>query len=136
MGHSSILQKVDNAAFVCGDAADVLARRIPSQSISELFINYPQPPAFYDAHLHFLTETLFRDIYRALESGGTMTIVSDNEDYLRVVSSELDKLRNKFFTNPLVVKGIPSEYPSSYFDRLWTNAENTLRYHIHVRRLR
>jgi tRNA G46 methylase TrmB len=80
---------IDNLAVICGDAHQVIARQFPEGRISQAFINHPQPPDRTDRGKHgqssdgkhLLTLEFFRILHEALIPGGTVTIVTDNQQY-------------------------------------------------------
>jgi len=94
-----------NAGLVVGDAHDALQRRIYPSSCARLFVNHPEPPHQMDmqartvlegkeneaegaptvlASQHLLTVPFFCDACGSvLQSGGTLTICTDNIDYAR-----------------------------------------------------
>jgi hypothetical protein len=71
-----------------------MSRWFPSSRVSELFINHPQPPEHIDRGKatqsqnegkHLLTSNFFNIVHRSLLPGGTVTIVTDNQSYARML---------------------------------------------------
>lgn len=158
-----ILGKIENLGILCGDAAEILSNVFPLSTISQLFINHPQPPEHIDRGKaasatnqgqHLLTSSFFRLLHSILVPGGTVTIVTDNQNYARLLSKiicdevstifrsghienqerflreHLNDKRERF----VLWRGNPDQQvghntiSSSYFDRLWDNGEHTRRW--------
>ena len=60
-------------------------------------INFPEPPhhsgrGSSESNFHLLTGNFFREMHRALEPGGGVTIFSDNQPYLKALAQEVSGL--------------------------------------------
>ena len=77
---------------------------VPEASVESIFINHPEPPEHVDRGkadisqnegTHLLTESFFNLLHQSLTPGGTLTIVTDNQSYarllLRIVSCNVSK---------------------------------------------
>lgn len=91
----ALLQRLDNLCVLGGDANLIIAERIPSDVIANIFINHPEPPersagmgATQGKHL--LTRDFFRAMHRVIvPATGTLAIVSDNLQYTIELATEV-----------------------------------------------
>jgi len=99
-----VLQTVSNLAVIGGDAAQVLAKHMAPRSVAHVFVNFPEPPhraigrssgvdESASNALALLTPAFFRAIHRVLVPGGRITILSDNERYVRSLAATVAALR-------------------------------------------
>jgi hypothetical protein len=105
--HSSA---VHNLAFLGGNAAKIIPDRIAPESISEIFINHPQPPdrvtgggdashgknkggqGEKNQGAHLLTQEFFAQLVRVLKPTGAITIVTDNQAYAKALAASIASL--------------------------------------------
>jgi tRNA G46 methylase TrmB len=98
---------IDNIAVICGDAHQTIARYFPKGRISQAFINHPQPPDRTDRGRHghsgegkhLLTLDFFRILHSALMPGGTVTIVTDNQQYAQLLLSQFNEGLTDLYQN-------------------------------------
>lgn len=94
----------NNLAILGGDAAKILPR-LPENSISAVFINYPQPPERVQGvgeddnknqGQHLLTRGFFQSILAVLKTdGGRMTLLTDNLSYGQSLAAILSEISSK-----------------------------------------
>jgi len=129
-----VLEGVKNCCIIGGDATVLLRDKIDTGSIQNAFINFPEPPTFFDSRCHIFNAAFFTSLNRALVKGGTVTVVSDSDSYTRILSQEITSLKSlyRLCHQPPYSKGLPAEYPesSSYFDRFWSHGGKAQRMHI------
>lgn len=85
-----------NLAVIGGDASNILPNHIAPGSISNVYINHPEPPertgGVGDSEgKHLLTKSFFNEIHRILGASGTCTIVTDNLPYAKSLLEALAK---------------------------------------------
>ena len=77
-----ILGGTKNLAVLGGDAYAVLPSNIRPGSVSEMFVNHPEPPQQTGGDAseaqHLLNAGFFKSMAAALKPGGMITIVTDN----------------------------------------------------------
>lgn len=83
---STVMRGGNNLAVLGGDASKIVKERIPVESISSIFINYPQPPErvagdHKNQGKHLLTMEFFLDMMTILKKKGSITILTDNLSY-------------------------------------------------------
>ena len=150
---------VSNMAILCGEAESILAR-VENSSVSQIFINHPEPPERSGEHKgegkHLLTLTFFHSLRRVLRPKveSLVTIVTDNLAYAIQLAAIVGKdPRHSFISKQLKANkerilhsnvdgvliwsgavgrkgGHISSGVSSYFDRLWENGQKKKRWFI------
>ena len=124
-----------NLLLVCADAREAVSQL---SGVSELFINYPEPPGWMNSKSNLLDTAFFESVYTCLTIGGSVTMMSDHALYSAHTSHRLTALSRKglFYSTLPPCNGlplstdVPSNYGSSYFDRMWTNGKRSKRYFI------
>jgi len=125
-----------NLALVCGMASDAFdARRMPVNTASEVYVNYPDPPEWVGSSQVLVSAEFIRDAHRVLKPGGHLICVTDDSAYAMRMCRELHKARALFIPDhPHVdrpfVSGVPEDYGSSYFDSMWTLGNQRDRYFL------
>jgi len=122
-----------NVRLVCGMAHDALSARVtPPASISELYVNYPDPPEWVGSSQVLVDAAFLRDVHRVLKPGGHLICVTDDPAYAVRMCRELRKARALFATTAAGGKpfesGVPEDYGASYFDSMWTLGNQRDRY--------
>ena len=159
----AIIEGIPNLSLLRGDAMRILPH-IPDGSVHGLFVNYPEPPqktgrseesgGAVSEGAHLLDEAFFRSVGRVLTSKGSLTILTDNLWYakllVRVIAdtaaeSGLRSLSPGKCAEHLVefsigevhlFRGLPgpahghAAESSSYFDRLWKKGKMDERYFL------
>jgi len=156
--YRALCAQASNICAIGGDANLVLAQHISPDSLTNVFINHPEPPQQTGAlHAgsegkHLLTLDFFNQVARVLQPGGQVTIVTDNVWYARflvrllgtaphpraLAGVEIDaKTGCKSVEEEggyKVYLGKPGSFcghtidASSYFDRLWKRGNLIDRY--------
>jgi tRNA G46 methylase TrmB len=93
----AVCEGAPNLCAMGGDAASVLRKRVRPESVSHVFVNFPEPPHHSgDANavneFHLLTPDFFRRTHAALVTGGGLTLFSDNHRYMRDLARTLAEL--------------------------------------------
>jgi tRNA G46 methylase TrmB len=85
--YRAVCAKALNLCAIGGDANVVLAKHIVPNSLSNIFINHPEPPqqtgGTGSQGKHLLTLDFFVQATQVLRPGGVITIVTDNNWYAR-----------------------------------------------------
>lgn len=123
---------ISNLFCICGEGFASTKSYIPSDSISEIFINFPDPwPKRHHAKFRLIKPPFIQEIFRILKKNGTVTIVTDDVKY----SDEIIKLMNhshlfiSHYQAPYYSIELAS-YGTSYFEELWRSQQKEIRYHI------
>lgn len=129
-------QGIDNLVVVCGEACTTTRYYIPSASVSEIFINFPDPwPKTRHHKKRLMSAAFVEQMSRVLMPGGLFTLVTDDAEYSGVCVKEMSQAPafealapEPFWVSP------PETYGSSYFDALWRSKGKIIRYHPFRRR--
>ena len=160
----AVLSGTRNFSAMGGDAAYVMRRYIAPGSVSNVFVNFPEPPHHSgddaaDNSLALLSEDFFRDVHLSLRSeGGCLVIFSDNHRYMQSLARALAGMglfsnreanlasgelcvRFETIQGVRLYEGIPGRltghrvYEQSYFDRFWENGRHVDRYFLSLERV-
>jgi tRNA G46 methylase TrmB len=96
----------NNLAIIGGDASKILPSRLPPGRLSAIFVNHPQPPEQRanekdkkkgggGGGAHLLTVEFFAQMHRTLSAEGTITIVTDNQFYVKLLADSLVEMAQK-----------------------------------------
>lgn len=122
---------LSNLFIVCGDALTLSSHYIPSESIEEIFINFPDPWPKKRHHKHRIIQNQFvKEIERTLKPKGKMTFVTDDEDYRDWTLNYLSQSALvSLYPTPFYRTDI-TDYGVSTFDLLWRDKGRTI-FHLH-----
>jgi tRNA G46 methylase TrmB len=95
-------ERIQNLAILGGDAVHILRNRIIPLSISEIFVNHPEPPERISGGegnqgKSMLTTETFLLFYKVLKDEGKITIVTDNLLFAKLLISIVANLNNECF---------------------------------------
>lgn len=130
-------QRIDNVLVLGGEAHAIFRDFIAAGSLTEVFINYPDPPVWPGSSWRLVTRDFLISAHRALRRGGgsSLTLVTDDPGYAASMVKDLAKLPHLFASafgpDTPYQESIPEEYGvSSYFDRMWRNGGRAGRYYL------
>lgn len=94
----------DNLMLLCGDASEIVPNHIPSESVSHIFINHPEPPERTSGEgdsqgNHLLTKDFFQKMHSVLVTNGNITIVTDNLPYATTLLESLRIILSKYIAS-------------------------------------
>lgn len=121
-----------NLFSICGEALSVTKQYIPSNSINEVYVNFPDPwPKKKHAKYRLIQLPFIEEIYRILKPEGTITLVTDDPDYsdqmIEVMTSHSGF--RSCYPEPFF-ETHREDYGTSYFEDLWREKGKTIRYHL------
>jgi len=133
--------QVSNLLLLCGLAEEMMKKCIPDSSLSEIYVNYPDPPP---PDLLCSSSTLVNDAFliesaRVLRPNGILVLVTDNSGYAARMQNVLLNHRSRFHSaiesesfqteHPhYFTCALPSDYGFSYFDAMWKNGNVNRRF--------
>jgi len=88
---------LSNLAVLGGDASSIVERNVKKETVSQVCINFPEPPHWSgnesaESKLHLLTPAFFLALWKILKSKGRLTIFSDNYLYCQSLAASLGQL--------------------------------------------
>jgi tRNA (guanine-N7-)-methyltransferase len=114
-------EKIPNLYVVCAEGAAFLRHYVKPGSIKESFVNFPDPwPKRCHGKHRLIWAPFLQVLGRAVENGGSATMLTDDALYRDQIISEFKKagLWKSEFTDPFY-QSEWSSYGSSFFGDLW-----------------
>ena len=136
----AVRRRLDNVALLCGMAHEMMGAHVPSGSLTEVYVNYPDPPEWVGSSQCLVDQAFLRDAHRSLKPCvGHLTLVTDDPNYAMRMCRELSKVPRLFKPTEHGGKpfksGVPEGYGGSYFDEMWKNGRQNDRYYIRYKRV-
>lgn len=124
-------EQLDNVLVLCGEGYTATHHYFPTESIQDVFINFPDPwPKRRHAKHRIIQSAFLQEAWRILQAEGTFTFVTDDKDYSLLFIKEMAKcpgfqscLEAPYFITEC------SHYGTSYFEELWRSKGKDIRYH-------
>lgn len=129
--------RLNNLIVIWGEAHATIQKYFPSECISGIFINFPDPWPKNRHEKNRLMRMEFADqLSRILKEGKTLTFVTDDVPYsertIQVMGNHKDFL--SLYPDPFFSTDAP-DYGTSYFDHLWRSKGRYIRYHQFQKRI-
>jgi len=130
-----IFEEIKNLLILNGEAHTILTNSIPPHSLSEVYINFPDPPVWEESKQKLIDQILLNLLFPCILPKGKLIIVTDDETYANSIVKELEthKSWRSCFDTPYLRK-LPEDYGSSYFDRFWKQGKKKKRYYLKYER--
>lgn len=123
---------ISNLLAVCGEGYTLTREYLPSSSVKEVYINFPDPWPKTRHCKHRLIQIPFvKEMERILISGGEVTFVTDDPGYSEFaidVFGQVPGFRS-VFESPFYADEYP-DYGTSFFEDLWRDLGRKIRYHV------
>jgi tRNA (guanine-N7-)-methyltransferase len=137
IGSKVINLNLDNLFIICGEAYNATHRYLPSDSIDQVFINFPDPWPKKRHAKHRLIQPRFLDqLQRILKIDHAVTFVTDDPDYSELTIDEFS--RHPGFASgypaPCYLTELPGYGVTSFFEDLWRQKGKMIRYHRFVKK--
>jgi tRNA (guanine-N7-)-methyltransferase len=103
----------------------------PSNSISEVYVNFPDPwPKDRHAKHRIIQQPFVKEMKRILLSEGKVTLVTDDPTYSGQMIEEMQKNKDFFscYPDPFYVTEWDG-YGDSYFGDLWVSKGRSIHFH-------
>jgi tRNA (guanine-N7-)-methyltransferase len=123
--------QLSNLLVVCGEGYRVTHHYVPQESIHSVYINFPDPwPKRRHAKHRIVQLPFIMEIHRILQPGGSLTLVTDDEQYSDLIIEILHDVPafESVFGEPYYILDYP-DYGTSYFEDLWREKGKVIRYH-------
>lgn len=123
--------QLNNLLIICGEAHHVTKHYFADTSITDIFINFPDPwPKNRHAKHRLINPSFVSEMMRILQDSKTFTFVTDDIPYsdwlIKVMGAHAGF--DSCYPAPFYINELP-EYGSSYFNELWKAKGREIRYH-------
>jgi len=121
---------LSNLIVVAGEALSTTRHYIPSHSLEEVYVNFPDPWPKRRHFKHRLITPLFaEEVARVLKEQGVATLVTDDPDYsaLMIEAFHQSGFRS-LYPDPWYTPHLEG-YGTSFFETLWREKGRVIRYH-------
>jgi tRNA (guanine-N7-)-methyltransferase len=124
-------RELKNLIVIWGEAYAITSRYFSDQSISDVYINFPDPwPKKRHAKNRLIQPSFADQLSRILKDGKSLTFVTDDVPYsewlIEVMGNHEDFVSaypEPYYSNE------EQAYGTSYFDQLWRSKGRLIRYH-------
>lgn len=120
-----------NLIVVLGEGVQVTDEYFPDGSISEVYVNFPDPWPKKRHRKHRIVQPLFADqMQRILKEEGKINLVTDDADYSETMIAVFQDALGfaSCYAEPFYVSE-DKGYGSSWFEELWREKGRAIRYH-------
>lgn len=128
--------QLNNLLVVCGEGRKATSHYFPSTSVSEVFINFPDPwPKRRHSKHRIIQPAFIQEMERILIEGGRFTFVTDDIDYSELMIKVMTRFPNFescFENRPFTTE--MTGYGTSFFEELWRTQGKEIRYHQFYKR--
>jgi tRNA (guanine-N7-)-methyltransferase len=122
---------IKNLVVLCGEGFLATSHYFPKQSVSEVYINFPDPwPKRIHAKHRIIKPSFVEEMNRILVNDGKITMVTDDASYSSIMVRCM--LGNPNFEK---ISADHKEYGTSYFEQLWREMGREIRYHQYQKRV-
>ncbi len=123
---------VKNLFTVYGDAKTFTEFYLPEGSLSEVYVNFPDPwPKRRHAKYRLIQRDFARLLQRAVKPQGEAVLVTDNPDYSSTMIAVMSEEWRPFYPPPYYVHEW-GDFGKSYFLSLWQEKRKKIYYHRFV----
>jgi tRNA (guanine-N7-)-methyltransferase len=120
--------QLDNLFVVYGEGLVFSRHYLPSASVKEVYVNFPDPwPKRRHAKHRIIQKNFIDEMNRILSPNGIVTLVTDDVSYSEEMISLFSSWKS-LFDPALYVTEWP-EYGDSFFQSLWIKQQRIIRYH-------
>ena len=129
-------QNIGNLLVVCGEGLTFTQNYLASETVSAVFVNFPDPwPKDRHAKHRIIQAPFVNEMARILIHEGRMTLVTDDVDYSLIMIDEMNGSDDfeACYPKPYFLSNL-EDYGSSWFELLWKEKGRVIR-HIKYRRL-
>ena len=130
--------QLNNLIVICGEAKNATRSFLSDESISALYINFPDPwPKNRHTKNRLLSLEFLKECGRILKSSEILTFVTDDLNHSDWVS-KLIQYQDTFqslYPKPYYIND-EQDYGTSYFDELWRSRGKKIYYHRYQKKIK
>lgn len=117
-----------NLFVVCGEALEFSKNYLAEESLSEAWVNFPDPwPKRHHAKHRLIQKPFESEMRRVLQKNAPLTLVTDDERYSSQMIQVFSSWKSAFAPERFATE-LPG-YGTSYFHALWQEQRRQIRYH-------
>jgi tRNA (guanine-N7-)-methyltransferase len=121
-------EKVNNLLVVLSDAQTFTKYYLKDNTISKIYINFPDPwPKKKHAKNRLIQNDFIPEMKRVLIGKKNIEIVTDDENYSNQIIQNMNIHFKSVYEDPFFEKNL--EYGKSYFKELWISKGKDIRFH-------
>jgi tRNA (guanine-N7-)-methyltransferase len=121
----SVNNGVHNIVIVWAEAFEFTKQFIPTETIQEVFVNFPDPwPKRKHAANRIIRPEFVGELGRIVKPSGKVTLVTDDEPYAASMLTDMPSTGH--FINDLAAE-VSQDYGSSFFESLFRTQDKTIR---------
>ena len=96
----AVRRRLKNLALLRGMAHEMMDAHVPDESLTEVHVNYPDPPEWVGSSQCLVDEAFLLGAHRTLrKDGGHLTLVTDDPTYAMRMCRELSRFPRLFITH-------------------------------------
>lgn len=119
-----------NLIVIWGEGAKVTHEFMPSGTIEEVYINFPDPwPKRRHWKNRIIQQPFLAEVHRVLTPSGKFTFVTDDLTYSKILLEEMKEFQKLENAYPEGFTDEKEGYGSSFFEELWRSKGKKIRYH-------
>lgn len=123
---------LNNLIIICGEALFSTQKFFPNDSISSVYVNFPDPwPKRRHAKHRLIQEDFIKEVERILTKDGILTLVTDDIPYSNQMITTVSSFTKFYsqFPDPYFVIDYEG-YGISWFEELWRKEGKAIRFHM------
>lgn len=127
-------RQLSNLFIICGEAHHITKQYLPNNSVSEVYINFPDPwPKKKHAKNRLIQSSFAQELNRIMLPNSKFTFVTDDAPYSEWFINIMQKEKGfiSAYKEPFYVTEFMN-YGSSSFEELWRSKGKTIRYHQYI----
>lgn len=123
---------VTNILVICGPAEVFVTHVLPESSITEAYINFPDPwPKRRHAKHRLVQEDFVIHLKQKMQKGASLTLVTDDYPFLQESLSVFQQYMTPLLPPPYFAADLAS-YGVSFFEDLWRRKNKTIHYTVYA----
>jgi tRNA (guanine-N7-)-methyltransferase len=125
------LHRIPNLVVLCGEANAIFRESLKTNSVNEIFINFPDPPLDTDNSRTLFSESFVDNIRKVLKKNSAVTVLTDDKKFSEFIETQFTKSNErhvKMTLNKVPLSSDQQYQHSSFFDQLWQQRGRTDRY--------
>lgn len=126
---------LSNLLIICGEALTATSHYFPPSSISQIFINFPDPwPKNRHAKNRLIQQAFLQELQRVLKKKATVDFVTDDEKYSEWTLRQVAKCGgfDSEYSNGYITDNPGYGYSSFY--EIWLSQGKEIRFHRFIKR--